>query len=133
MSQKTLKSITDQPNMLTNAQIDVGKNPLFVYRYNKDAVYVANSLSNTLSLIDPNTNTVIKNINVGKYPYFVDSSAGTIYVANRDSKSISVINSTTNNVIKNITVGISPRFIGNTLFNDYLYVANTGSRYGIRN
>ena len=44
--------------------ITVGDNPGSSYGFG-DAVYVANSDSNTVSVINPANNTVIKNIKVG--------------------------------------------------------------------
>ena len=38
------------------------------YLDDKDNIYVSNFLSNTVSVIDPNTNTVVNNIPVGDSP-----------------------------------------------------------------
>jgi YVTN family beta-propeller protein len=115
--------------------ITVGDNPSSIgILDNPNAVYVANSgfFSNIVSVINPNTNTVIKNITVGYDPAFIrivqvfsdtlEELYTYIYVANRVSNTVSVINPHTNTVIKNITVGERPEFIDT--FKDTVYVAN---------
>ncbi|MGH9977464.1 MAG: hypothetical protein ACRD8Z_16775, partial [Nitrososphaeraceae archaeon] len=85
-------------------------------------VYVANGESNTVSVINPANNTVIKNITVGAYPISITTSMNAVYVANGESNTVSVINPANNTVIKNITVGASPGSIYG--FGDTIYVAN---------
>jgi YVTN family beta-propeller protein len=55
--------------------------------------YVANADSNTVSVIDGKTNTVISNITVGRSPHSVSVNPSTniAYVANADSNTVSVI------------------------------------------
>ena len=55
---------------------------LLPHRQFDDSIYVANSGSDTVSVIDPVTNTVIKNIPVGNGPRFIDTYMSYIYVAN---------------------------------------------------
>ncbi|MGB7960157.1 MAG: hypothetical protein WCF46_09715, partial [Nitrososphaeraceae archaeon] len=109
------------------AQIEVEELPIEIYT-TADATYVANFRSNTVSVIDSDTNTVIKNIHVRDGPRFIDALAGggAVYVANFRSNTVSVIDSDTNTVIKNITVGDRPRFI-DALAGVAVYVANSGS------
>ncbi len=91
-------------------------------------MYVANSGSSTVSVINPTTNNVIKNIPVGN-PDFYSQPIHTWRCHVRSklefSNTVSVINPTTNTVIKNITVGDNPTFI--STFGDAVYVANSGS------
>ena len=131
LSQNTLESIVNETSMLTSAQINVGLLSVGVESYKPSpiesgAIYVTNSGSDTVSVIEPDTNTVIKKIPVGDRPGFIYSFEDTIYVANSGNASVSLIDANTNTVIKNITtVGIDPSFIessGNTI-----YVANSGS------
>lgn len=64
-------------------------------------VYITNSESNTVSVIDGVTQTVIGDpITVGTQPIGIEvnPSGSTVYVANRGSNSISVINTATNSV-----------------------------------
>ena len=106
---------------------NVGEGPRFIMPFG-DYIYVANTLSNTISVIDPQSNTVVENItNIGEGPSFIEPSPfrNAIYVANSDSNTVSVIDSTTYTVVKNITVGGNPSFIEE--FQDAIYVANSGS------
>ena len=127
LSQNTLESIANQTKVLTSAQIEVEELPIEIYT-TADATYVANFRSNTVSVIDSDTNTVIKNIHVRDGPRFIDALAGggAVYVANFRSNTVSVIDSDTNTVIKNITVGDRPRFI-DALAGVAVYVANSDS------
>lgn len=58
-SENMLESIVNQTKLLTSAQLSVGSGPSYIATL-EGAIYVANSGSNTVSVIDPNTNTVIK-------------------------------------------------------------------------
>jgi YVTN family beta-propeller protein len=60
VSENTLESITKQLDVLTIAPLTIGPT--------QDDIYMANTDSNSVSVIDPGTNTVIKNITVGKGP-----------------------------------------------------------------
>ncbi len=121
-----LESIANRTKVLTSAQIEVEDMPIEIYT-TAEATYVANFRSNTVSVIDSDTNTVIKNIHVRDGPRFIDALAGggAVYVANSDSNTVSVINLVTNTVIRNIKVGASPGSIYG--FGDTVYVANSGS------
>jgi len=110
--------------------ITVGSYPLGVaYDSSNGYVYVANSNSSTVSVINGATNKVIANIAVGSYPFGVayDSSNGYVYVANEGSNNVSVINGASNKVIANIAVGSSPLGLGYDSSNGYVYVTNWGS------
>ncbi len=128
LGQNMLESIANQTNVLTSAQIEVGGMPIEIYT-SVDATYVANFRSNTVSVIDSDTNTVIKNIHVRDGPRFIEAIAGggAVYVANFRSNTVSVIDSDTNTVIKNITVGDRPRFIEALAGGGAVYVTNSGS------
>ena len=72
--------------------------------------YVTNNGSNTVSVIDTATNTVVATIPVGVSPFGVAITPdGTrAYVANQDSNTVSVIDTATNTVIATIPVGANP-------------------------
>ncbi|MGA6990854.1 MAG: hypothetical protein WBX81_10590, partial [Nitrososphaeraceae archaeon] len=75
LSQNMLESIANQTKVLTSAQIEVGDIPIEIYT-STDATYAANFRSNTVSVIDSDTNTVIKNIHVRDGPRFIEALAG---------------------------------------------------------
>src|SRR5919109_912608 len=87
---------------LGGAANDVAVNP------NTNTIYVADTLSNRVSVIDGRTNSVTGSIDVGSTPNFiqVNPTTNTIYVGTYGSSTISIINGATNSVMNNsIDVG----------------------------
>ncbi|CKP63613.1 PE_PGRS family protein [Mycobacterium tuberculosis] len=70
-------------------------------------IYVTNQGSNTVSVIDPVTNTVTGSITDGNGPSGVAVSpvTGLVFVTNFDSNTVSVIDPNTNTVTGSIPVG----------------------------
>jgi YVTN family beta-propeller protein len=91
--------------------------------------YVANSLDDTVSVINTATNTVVGLIPVGSNPVGIAITPdGTrAYVTNFLSGSVSVINTATNTVIGTVFVLFLPKGIAITPDGARAYVANTGS------
>ena len=89
-------------------------------------VYVDNSMSNNVSVIDGSTNKVVASIPVGIEPSGVvfDSLNGNIYVTNFGTYNVSVIDGSTNTVISTISVGVDPDAIAFDSLNGYIYVSN---------
>ncbi len=87
-------------------------------------IYVANTISNSISIIDSNTNTVIKEVDVGRDPVALEFNPvnENIYVANTISNSISIIDSNTNTVIKEVDVGRDPVALEFNPVNNNIYV-----------
>jgi YVTN family beta-propeller protein len=111
-----------------NIPIKVGEVPVAIaVNPNNDLVYVANSASEAVSVIDSTTNVVTNDITVGENAsdIAVNPNNDLVYVANVFSNTVSVIDSTTNEVVtNNITVGHSPSGIAVNPNNDLVYVAN---------
>jgi YVTN family beta-propeller protein len=109
--------------------IPVGTFP-FDVAFNPDNgfLYVANAGSNTVSVIDPATNTVVATITVGGSPIGIafNPDNGFMYVANSGSNTVSVINPVTNTVVATIPVGATPFGIAFNPDNGFLYVTNQG-------
>ncbi|MFI5364609.1 MAG: hypothetical protein ACHQ4J_03200 [Candidatus Binatia bacterium] len=94
-------------------------------------VYVANLLSDTVSVIDAATKTVTKTIAVGQNPDGVAISHDDTftYVANFLSNDVSVIENATNTVTASIPVGIGPVGIATISPNTpFVYVADKTER-----
>jgi YVTN family beta-propeller protein len=91
--------------------------------------YVANHSDNTVSVIDTNTDLVIKTVSVGTGPWGVAvNQAGTfVYVSNNTSNNVSVISTSTNAVTATIPVGAEPYGVAFSLDGKTAYVANHGS------
>ena len=95
---------------------------------NTNMIYVANNMSNTVSIINGTTNGVVENIDVGDGPTSVAVNPNTnmIYVANNMSNTTSVINGKTNSLMRNIDVGDGPISVDVNPNNSMIYVANYG-------
>ena len=121
-------SIIDGKTDRVEATIPVGANPHGIAAaYNDDEdsnnaldsnlllkfpyTYVANTDSNTVSVIDGKTDRVEATIPVGSQPHgiIVSNTLGKVYVSNSGSNSVSVIDGKTNEVIASIPVGSNPK------------------------
>lgn len=92
-------------------------------------IYVLNYSTNTISVIDGQTDSLIGNIIVGTGPFGIGVNTVTnrIYVVNFGSNSVSVIDGATQAVITTITVGSYPVGVGINPSTNRIYVTNWGS------
>lgn len=99
--------INANPDAVT-ARIRVGDNPWGVTVDTKtNRVYVANEESNTVSVIDGLTNSVIANVTGLTSPYHLDVNPTTnrVYVTSSQSNFVSVIDGSTNDITARIDLG----------------------------
>ena len=91
-------------------------------------LYVANQFSNSVTVIDGNTNTIETTIQVDNFPYDLEVNPynNRIYVTNRGSNTVSVIDGSTNQRLSNINVGDSPVGISINPSDNRIYVTNLG-------
>ena len=101
--------------------IIVGSQPYYVTTSGSE-MYVTNSESNTVSVINTSTHLVTNTIGVGTYPKGIKALGNNIYVANSMSNTVSVINTSTKVVTNTIQVGSGPRGVG--VSGTKVYVAN---------
>lgn len=107
------------------ATVQVGINPAaLAVNPTTNQIYVANCGSNTITVIDGQTNATTT-IGVGNCPHAVTVNPATnrVYVANSDG-SISVIDGATNAVVNIVDPGTPGQIAVNSL-TDKIYVANT--------
>src|SRR5262249_36631236 len=109
--------------------IRVGSEPrnIIVNPYT-NMIYVANYLSDTVSVIDGNSlDHVIANISVGRSPagLAIDLSKNLVYVSNERLNSVSVIDGRTNQVKSTFTVGLSPTSIAINPLTNRIYVVSS--------
>jgi YVTN family beta-propeller protein len=104
-----------------------GSTTLIVTQTNR--AYVANGLSNTLSVIDTANNVAVATIGVGAGPrgVAVNSAASRIYVTNSLSNTLSVIDTTSNTVVATIGVGAGPQGVAVNPAANLAYAANGNS------
>jgi YVTN family beta-propeller protein len=94
------------------AQINTGESPSIIYDDPKsDSLFVMNSGSDTVSIINTTANVLVHNIEVGNYPVFMYSLSNLLYVANAGSDTVSIINTSSKSLIGDIAVGDSPSSI----------------------
>ncbi|MDY7965682.1 YncE family protein, partial [Bacillus thuringiensis] len=91
--------------------------------------YVANFGSNTVSVIDTSSNTVVATVPVGVAPSSVAVTPNEkfVYVANSSSSTVSVIDTSSNTVIATVPVGFLPLGVAVTPNSKFAYVTNAGS------
>lgn len=91
--------------------------------------YITNAASDTVSVIDTTSNTVVATVPVGDGPYGVAvNPAGTrAYVTNANSNNVSVLDTATNTVIATVPVGFSPYGVALNPYGTRAYVTNGGS------
>jgi YVTN family beta-propeller protein len=93
-----------------------------------EALYVGNTKSNSISVIDLGTNTIVKNITIGYSPHDIKISDAqlAVYTTDMDLGTVSIVNATTNTLMNQITTG--GRTVNSiAIFNGTLYV---GDVYG---
>ena len=92
-------------------------------------MYVANSSSDNVLVIDGKTKTIKGSVKVGSGPLSigVNSKTNRIYVANFGSNNVTVIDGSTNALITSVSVSINPRGVGVNPTTNRIYVANQGS------
>lgn len=93
------------------ATLTVGLQPIAaVYDPDNNEVYVANSNSSNVSVINAGTPAVIGSIAVGDAPLGLayDSGQHELFVANDESNDTSVVSTTSNTVVTTVSVGLRP-------------------------
>ncbi|MBA4372566.1 MAG: hypothetical protein C0402_06850 [Thermodesulfovibrio sp.] len=120
-----------KPGIVTVLQILLILINMFFNRTDSSAApfaYITNHGSNTVSVIDTATNTVVGTpITVGSGPFgvAVNPTGSHVYVTNVNAHTVSVIETDTNTVVETIPVGYYPRGIAVNPSGSRVYVANS--------
>ena len=117
---------------IAKATIPVGTGPAGVaLSATTNKIYVANSGSNNISVIDGTSNSVITTIAdpkaIAPFAVAVNPTTNTIYVANSQSNNLTVIDGATDSVTATIPVGTSPSGVAVDSQANFIYVANAGN------
>ncbi|MCC2686161.1 MAG: autotransporter adhesin, partial [Paenibacillaceae bacterium] len=111
------------------AAITVGTQPVSAaVNPNGTQVFVANAGDNTVSVIDPSTNTVTKTVSVGTSPHGMafNDDGSKVYVANEGNDTVSVIDTSSLTVTATIsTMGFGP--VDLVVVGGKLYIACSNS------
>jgi YVTN family beta-propeller protein len=113
-----------------SATVAVGASPRNVaISPDSTRAYVANAGSNSVSVINTATNTVVTTLGVGSNPVkiAITPNGARAYVTNNGAKSVSVINTATNTVVATVGVGTNPVDVSITPDGTRAYVTNAGS------
>lgn len=88
--------------------------------------YIANQGTNTVSVINAVSHTVIGTVGIGITPVGVVASPDgkRVYAANNVTNDVSVINTADNSLVKNIPVGLNPFAIAISPDSRWVYVSN---------
>lgn len=105
-----------------------------IYNPSNDRIYVTNyyggySFPDTVSVIDPDTKTILSRVNVGFGPTGLvhDPVNEYVYIANARSDSVSVIDSQTNNSVGVVLAEVYPSAVAYNPEKKTVYVSNSGS------
>ncbi|HKP99888.1 MAG TPA: YncE family protein [Actinomycetes bacterium] len=92
----------------------------------QQTIYVANFSSNTVSVINGQTNTVVAEVPVGFFPIgvAVNEATNTIYVANATDNTVSVISGQTNTAVATIPVGSFAEWVAVNPLTNTVHVTN---------
>ncbi|WP_162958724.1 YncE family protein [Nocardia yunnanensis] len=121
--------ITRTPETSPANSVAVGKSPNGVaIDPGAHLAYVANSVGNSVSVIDMASKAVAATIAVGKSPsaLAVDTDAHTLYVTDQDDNTLSVIDTNTRAVVATVPVGKNPSGVAVDFGAHVAYVANLG-------
>ena len=91
-----------------------------------NTVYVANSGSNSVSVIDGSNNTVTATVSVplGPVGVAVNPSTNTVYVTKYYDNTVSVIDGSNNTVTATVSVGLGPYWVAVSPSTNTVYVTN---------
>jgi YVTN family beta-propeller protein len=112
MDEKGKVLVYDAITYTLKNSINVGKEPAEV-TFSNDGfwAFVANGMDNSVSVINPNTKTVITTIPVGKNPVGAwMGSDNRMYVDNEDGQSVSIIDVKTLKVVETVALGFMPGY-----------------------
>jgi YVTN family beta-propeller protein len=87
--------------------IPVG-NGIGAITFGDGALWVTNTISNTLSRIDPDTNAIVMSVRVGNSPQAVVAGAGSVWVANSLDNSVWRISESTGKLASKVTLLTPP-------------------------
>ncbi|GCE40146.1 collagen triple helix repeat domain protein [Rhodococcus wratislaviensis] len=124
-------SVLDATNVVVGS-VTVGTSPTGVAANPAGTrVYVTNSGSGNVSVIDTATNKVVATIGVGTTPnaVAVNPSGTRAYVTNSGSGNVSVIDTATNKVVATITTGTTPNAVAVNAKGTRAYVTNAGGLF----
>jgi YVTN family beta-propeller protein len=92
-------------------------------------LFVVNTASDAVSVLDARTGVVLRSVAVGKDPSAagVDEARKRVFVANSGSGTVSVLDARTGTVLRSVAVGQTPTRVAVDVTDGQVFVANSGS------
>jgi YVTN family beta-propeller protein len=89
-------------------------------------VYVANPVTNHVSVLDGVSNTVVATVPVGSHPFTASTNPllRRAYVTNLFSNDVSVIDGASNSVVATVGVGVEPSELATNIYANLVYVVH---------
>jgi YVTN family beta-propeller protein len=113
-----------------NGKLYAGSNPSgLLYDLNNNYLYVSDIGSNTVSVINVSSGSLITSIGVGSSPGYMilDNISNNLYVSNSCSSSVSVINVSKESLVVNVNLPSNPANLAFDFSNDEIFVADSSS------
>ena len=126
----SLRTSVSAGTFLVIGSIAVGQSPIGIaYDPVNNLLYVTNSGSNNVSVIDASTNQVVGSIAVATTPWdaAVDTVHGCLYVSEAGSNNVSVVSLSSDRVVKSLPTGYDPLGVAFDEANGQVFVANSGN------
>ena len=121
---ETLSEIDLETGRVTNHVVTLGSVPNQAFCHD-ELLYVVNSFSPSLMIIDPSSNIIVHEIflPLNSNPWNVAVNGNRAYITGLAASSVYVVDLTQHSIISTLQVGLSPEGVLAT--DDYLYVTNT--------
>ncbi len=112
----------------TTISLPAGSTPVFAHTTQATRMYIANSGTGTVGVIDASTNVVTNLVAVGNNPVaLAELPSGTkLYCVNQNDNTVTVISTVDNLVVATIPVGNMPSFAVASDTGAFVFVANQG-------
>ncbi|MGH9670758.1 MAG: YncE family protein [Terriglobales bacterium] len=112
----------------TTISLPVGSVPVFAHTTQASRMYIANSGTGTVGVIDVNTNVLTDLVGVGSNPVSLAEMPGgsKLYCVNQGSNDVTVISTVDKLVVATIPVGNLPSFAVSNDTGAFIFVANQG-------
>jgi YVTN family beta-propeller protein len=128
---KTYAGSTNAGSRMLQGSVGTGGSDATVAAVMPDGsrIYVTNSSSNNVGVIDTATNSLLTTVSVGGMPWgaAMTPDGSKVYVANRLDNTVSVIATASDTVVDTITVGATPWGVASNPAGTKVYVANSGA------
>ena len=127
----SISFIDSNTNQVTKTLEIAGSDPMYVvYIPSKDKIYVGDRKANKVHIINPDTKSLEKSVNVGKGVFHMWANESQLWIICDIDKTISVLDLNTNIVIKTINVGVTPHDIFLTKDGTKAYVSAFNPVFG---